>query len=193
MTLALTTSPEPVTVLAYAGQYWDLKRMTDDQIKWLADKFDKNDLANLKHLAATQFELNRRKPGPEKIRVIVALHKNSATLLEKFSEVLAQDGLFLSDLITGKDSTASTRFGEGLDLALSGRWEVPQAAGWPFKVDSFVNEYGSLKYEVKCRYTQYHNYSYCQCDDYTYKAAGKLRGYCKHVCCVWFVSEALNL
>jgi hypothetical protein len=188
--LTLALAAEPITVLTYAGQYWNLLVMNDDQIKWLQGKLDKNDLANLKHLTAIQSELDRRKPGPEKIRVMVALRKNSATLLEQFTEVLAADNLLLSDLITGKDSTASTRFGEGLDLALSGRWEMPKGPGWPFKVDSFGREYGSLKYEVKCKAIQNHNYNHCFCDDHTYKAAGKLRGWCKHTCCVYFVAEA---
>jgi hypothetical protein len=190
----LTSQPDPITILTYAGQHWNLRVMNDEQIKWLKARLtEQKDLANPKHLTAIQAELDRRKPGPEKIRVMVALRKNSATLLERFGEVLAADNLLLSDLITGKDSTASTRFGEGLDLALSGRWEVPQGPGWPFKVDSYPNEFGSLKYEVKCKATPYHNYNNCSCEDFLYKAAGKFNGWCKHVCCVWFVAEAQML
>jgi hypothetical protein len=189
----LSAQPEPITVFPFAGQYWNLRVETTDHIKWLQEEMGRDPKSYARNLQACQDELDRRKPGPEKVRIMVALHKNSATLLEKFGEVLAADNLLLSDLITGKDGTTSNRYGKGLELALSGRWELPLGPGWPFKVDSFLSGYGSLKYEVKCRYTPYHNYSMCGCEDYTYKAAGKLKSWCMHVCCVWFVAEAQKL
>lgn len=43
---------------------------------------------------------------------------------------------FLSDLAigSGTGSKASSRYGEGLELALAGRWEPPQAPSWPYKL-----------------------------------------------------------
>jgi hypothetical protein len=189
LTLALTA--EPITVLAYAGQYWNLLTMNDDQIKWLQSKLDKNDLANLKHLTAIQAELDRRKPGPEKIRVIEVIKANAFTLSERFGEVLAANRVMVCDLITVnlRGQPTANRLEEGFELAASGRWELPQGPGWPFLVDSIDREFGSLKYQVKTK-SKYHNYNYCTCEDYTYKAAGKFGGNCKHVICCFLISEA---
>lgn len=189
----LVSQSEPITVLTYAGQYWNLRTMSGEEIKWLHAKFNADPLQNLRSLTACQAELERRRPGPAKVRVMVELSKNAGSLLEKFSEELVVDGLLLSDLAMGAGNNASTRYGEGLQLALDGRWEMPAALDWGFKVDSFPGEYGSRQYEVKCKRTRYSNYSRCSCDDFLYKAAGKLGGFCKHVCCVWFVCQAEQL
>jgi hypothetical protein len=191
VTLTYTTSPEPITVLTYAGQYWNLLVMSDDQIKWLQSKLDKTDLANLKHLTAIQAELERRKPSPEKLQIIEVIKNNAFTLGERFQEVLIANRLMVCDLITVnlKGQPTANRLEEGFELAVAGRWGLPQGPGWPFLVDSVDREFGSLKYQVKTK-SKYHNYNYCTCEDYTYKAAGKFGGNCKHVICCYLVSEA---
>jgi hypothetical protein len=191
VTLTYTTAPEPVTVITYAGQYKNLRTMTTKEIKWLQSKLDKNNLANLKHLSAIQAELERRKPSPEKLKIIEIINNNAYTLSVRFLEVLDADRLLASDLVTVnlKGQPTANRLEEGFDLAVAGRWEMPAGPGWPFQVDSFEREFGSLKYQVKTK-SKYHNYNYCTCEDYTYKAAGKFGGNCKHVICCYLVSEA---
>jgi hypothetical protein len=191
--LTLSLEPEAITTITFAGQYWHLRLMSDEQIKWLAAQIDKTDLSFLRHLTAIKAELDRRKPSPEKLRVIEAIKANAYALAERFQELLAQDNLLVSDLITVtlKGQTTANRVEQAFELALSGRWELPQGPGWPFRVDSFNGgEVGGLRYEVKSRHTKYHNYNNCSCEDFTYKAAGKLRGWCKHVITVWIISEA---
>lgn len=191
--MTLTYEPEPITIVTYAGQYHNLKTMPDDEIKWLHGQLNADPLKNLMSLQAVQAEITRRKPGPHKLKTMAAIRQHAGTLVERFEVALAKDNLLLSDLSTGRGSTASNRVKEGLDLALAGRWEMPIGPGWPFKVDSQLSGYGSLKYEVKCKHTANHNYNFCKCDDFLYRAAGKLNGNCKHVCCAYFVAEAQKL
>jgi hypothetical protein len=188
--VTLTYQPDPITIVTFAGQYHNILTMSDAEIKWLHGQLNADPLKNLMSLQAIQSEITRRIPTPQKLRLMAAIRDHAGNLVERFEAALAKDNLLLSDLSTGRGSTASSRVREGLELALAGRWELPQGPGWPFKVDSMLVGYGSLKYEVKCRHTQHHNYNSCRCDDFLYRAAGKLCGFCKHVCCVYLVAEA---
>jgi hypothetical protein len=193
LALTLPVTQEPKSVITFAGQYWNLRVMNDDQLNWLQSKFDPQEIKYHNYLAAIEAELVRRQPSPEKLKIIEKLRNNSAFLLEKFSEFLSLDDLLLSDLATGKGRTASSRYGEGLDLALSGRWELPDVRGQAYLVDSYLKEFGGLKYHVKCGALHLHPFNQCSCDDFIYKACGKLHGWCKHVCCVWFLIQAQKL
>jgi hypothetical protein len=188
--MTLYLEPDPITVVTYAGQYHNLKTMPDDEIRWLHGQLNADPLKNLLSLQAIQAEITRRIPSPQKLALMKAIHQHAGSLVERFEAALAKDNLLMSDLSTGRGNTASNRVKEGLELALAGRWELPVGPGWPFKVDSQVSGYGSLKYEVKCKSTSNHNYNNCRCDDFLYRAAGKLCGFCKHVVCAYFVAEA---
>lgn len=190
----MTVALEQPKVITWAGNYWPLTKMPDDEIKWLEGQFDQDDPFNQRYLAPIRAELMRRLPSPEKLPIIEAIKANSFLLAERFKEELAQDGLLICDLVTvnRRGEPTSNRMGEGYDLALSGRWEFPDAPGRAFLVDSYKN-HGSRKYSVKSINSSLHNFNLCGCDDHTYKAAGKLKGFCKHCICVWMLVEALKL
>lgn len=195
MALTLTSTPEPITVLTYAGQHWNLRVMNDDQLKWLQGKFmEQVNNSSRKYLTAIKAEMDRRVPTPAKLKIIELVKTNSLLLAEHFQDVLTQDVLVVSDLITVnlKGQPTANRLEEGFELALSGRWELPDASGRAFLVDSFTS-HGSLKYQVKSKNSKFHNFNLCSCDDFTYKAAGKLRGWCKHVIAVWLLVEVQKL
>jgi hypothetical protein len=188
--VTLTYQPDPITIVTYAGQYHNILTMSDSEIKWLFGQLNADPLKNLLNLQAIKAEITRRIPSPQKLALMKVIQQHAGSLVERFEAALGKDNLLLSDLSTGRGSTTSSRVKEGLELALAGRWELPQGPGWPFKVDSMLTGYGSLKYEVKCKSTSNHNYNNCRCDDFLYRAAGKLNGWCKHVCCAYFVAEA---
>lgn len=191
MTIAL----EQPKVITWAGNYWNLPTLPDDEIKWLESQFDPSDPINQRYLAPIRAELERRLPGPEKLAIIERVKNNAFGVGERFKDELSRHGLLVADLITcnQRGQLTANRLEQGFELAISGRWELPDGSGRAYLVDSFGKEFGSLKYQVKSNNSKYTNFNSCSCDDFTYKAAGKFHGFCKHVIAVWIISEALKL
>lgn len=191
MTLAL----EQPKVITWAGNYWNLPTLPDDEIKWLESQFDASDPINQRYLAPIQAELMQRLPSPEKLFIIEAIKNNAFGIGERFKDELARHNLLVADLITcnQRGQLTANRLEQGFELAISGRWELPDRPGRSFLVDSFGKGFGSLRYYVKSNNSKCTNFNECSCDDFTYKAAGKFRGFCKHVIAVWIISEAMKL
>lgn len=192
----MTTALDQPKVITWAGNYWNLPTLPDDQIKWLEEQFDPSDPINQqRYLAPIQAELTRRMPSFEKLIIIEAIKNNAFGIGERFKDELVRHNLLVADLITcnTRGQLTANRLEQGFELAISGRWELPDRPGRAFLVDSFGKEFGSLKYQVKSNNSKLTNFNECSCEDFTYKAAGKFRGFCKHVIAVWIISEALKL